>query len=130
MKKVNIMEVQFKQFGSGKTYDYFNTLNEVEIGDYVVVDSTRGFGVAEVVGFKDYSHEAKKYVIQRVDVEAHEQRMEAIKRQEELERQMEAREREMEARKKELDKMEKYRKIAENDKKMAKLLAEYEKIKK
>lgn len=122
MTKQNIVTVQFKDY-CHKTYDFFNVFEEVNIGDHVVVDTVRGVGVAKVVDIKSYSHQANKHVIQRVDIEAHEKRMEAEKRRSELEQALLAR-------KQELEKLEAYRQLAQRDEKMATLLDEYETLNK
>lgn len=117
-----IVEVRFKD-GYGKTYDFYNSFEEVQAGDLVVVDTVRGVNVAEVVDVKSYSSKATKHVIQRVDLEAHNKRIQEEKRRTQLEE-------ELAERKRELEKLEQYRTLAQKDEKMAALLAEYEQLNK
>ena len=76
MNNYTIVVVQFQD--SERTYDFFNHLPDVDIDDYVVVDTARGMQIAQVVDFKSTSRYAKKHVVQRVDVESHQKRMNSL----------------------------------------------------
>ena len=78
--------VGVKFMGVGQEYSYiFDLSNDVAVGDYVVVDSPyNGFVTAKVCSVKTSltGGKATKYVVDYVDVSAHNARIEAQKRAE------------------------------------------------
>lgn len=123
--QTRIATVQFiNSYSAGyntRVYDFKTDIEELQEGDIVVVDTANGLSVAEVVGFKEKSHMATKWVIQKVDVEAHEERLARIERIEELKKKMEKR-------RKQLHDVEVYQQLAASDDQMAALLAEYDEL--
>ncbi|MCZ4246850.1 hypothetical protein BXO87_01740 [Bacillus sp. GZB] len=101
-----------------KHYDFKNCLEGISIGDSVVVDTRNGVRAGTVVGFKNNSKLADRWVIQRVDLEGHKERLEKEKEKNSLKIQMENR-------RKELEELEVYQSLADNDKTMADLLNNY-----
>lgn len=79
--KQRIVSIQFKhaydkeEWGQ-KEYHYLTTLNDLTAGDLVVVETINGYSVAKVVRYISNSSHAFRYVIQKVDVEAHEEMLE------------------------------------------------------
>lgn len=79
--KQRIVAIQFKhaydkeEWGQ-KEYHYLTTLNDLTAGDLVVVETINGYSVAKVVRYISNSSHAFRYVIQKVDVEAHEEMLE------------------------------------------------------
>lgn len=72
-----IIAVQFKhaydkQEWGGKEYHYLTNLKDLKKGDLVVVETQHGYSVAQVVRYISKSSQAFRYIIQKVDVEAHE----------------------------------------------------------
>ncbi|MCY8119554.1 hypothetical protein ACR6EC_07385 [Bacillus subtilis] len=101
-----------------KHYDFKNCLEGISIGDSVVVDTRNGVRAGTVVGFKNASKLADRWVIQRVDLEGHKERLEKEKERIAVKAQMEKR-------RKELEELEVYQSLADNDKTMADLLSNY-----
>lgn len=118
MKKTNIAVVSFD---SGRDYDFKNDIEVLAIGDMVVVDTVNGVAVATVVGIKDISKTATKWVIQKVDLDAHKARLAQDKIVIELKAKMEAR-------RKELEEVNIYRILAKEDNSMAELLAQLDQL--
>lgn len=107
------------EFDSGyKHYDFKNDIAGLVVGDKVVVDASPGISVATVVGFKDVSKAATKYIIQKVDLDTHKARLEKDKKLAEIKAKMEKR-------RKELQEIEIYQILAKEDSDMAKLLEEF-----
>ncbi|ABO49724.1 hypothetical protein Dred_1190 [Desulforamulus reducens MI-1] len=65
-------------------YDFFTDL-DLQIGDPVVCHTVRGYNVGKVVGFVDGSTKATNWIVQKVDVEGHMQRLAKIRQAKELE---------------------------------------------
>lgn len=61
-----------KQEWGGKEYHYLTNLKDLKKGDLVVVETQHGYAVAQVVRYISKSSQAFRYIIQKVDVEAHE----------------------------------------------------------
>ena len=114
-----VVSVKFDGYAY-KTYDFFTDL-ELKVGDVVVVDTQNGLQVAEVVDVDVDSSKATKWVVDKVDMEAHKARIEREKRLKEITQKMEAR-------RKKLEKFEVYRMLAEKDDEMAELLKQYAEV--
>ncbi|MGD2330696.1 hypothetical protein [Bacillus amyloliquefaciens] len=117
----NIILVEFPT--SYKEYAFRNDIEGIEVGDKVVVDTSNGFVVAEVTKVDVVSNKASKYVVQKIDIEAHEKRIEKANKLIELKAKMEDR-------RKKLQEIEIYQILAKEDDEMAALLAEYGEIQK
>ena len=63
-----IVAVKFTQ--GSNTYDFFNDL-DVKLGDTVVCDTAYGLSVGTVVGLKDTSPRATKWIVDKVDLSRH-----------------------------------------------------------
>ncbi|KZR59135.1 hypothetical protein [Pseudobacillus badius] len=109
------------EFQTGYKRYEFKTDLELSVGDVVVVDATPGISVATVVGLKDTSKLATKWVIQKVDLTVHEERLAKEKKLKEIREKMEAR-------RKELQEIQIYQLLAQEDEGMAALLNEYQKL--
>jgi uncharacterized protein (DUF1919 family) len=103
-----------------KPYD-FKTDLDLKEGDLVVCDTARGYNVGQVVGIKESSKSATKWIVCKVDLEAHQKRLEHEKKLAEIKAKMEQR-------RKKLESLQIYRMLAQEDPEMAKLLKEYEEL--
>lgn len=101
-----------------KHYDFWSSI-PLQEGDIVVVDTANGLQLASMSGVKSTSNSANKWVVAKVDLNEHEERIRKEEKRKELEKAMEARA-------KQVDKMSRYRQMAKEDPEMAKLLAELE----
>lgn len=110
--------VSFDKDGNGKGYAFKNDIEGLAIGDIVVVDTRFGVSIAYVQEFVVESKVATKFIIQKVDLEAHTERLEKEKKLAEMKAKMEAR-------RKELQELEVYQVLAKGDPVMAKMLAGY-----
>lgn len=97
----------------------FGTYIKLEVGDLVVVDTTNGYQVVKVVQLDSSCEQSNKLVVCKVDLEQHTKLVEKEKAIAELEAKMEAR-------LKESVKLETYKKVAESDPEMKKLVEEFE----
>ncbi|QNR70398.1 hypothetical protein IAQ67_29020 (plasmid) [Paenibacillus peoriae] len=93
--KMKIAVVEFAETPY-KKYHFKSDLL-LEKGDLVVVDTANGFAVAEVVGFREDSTYATKWVVQKVDVKGHEKRLDQIRKVESLKKELENRRKVVEA---------------------------------
>ncbi len=100
-----------------KEYDFFTDL-DLHSGDLVVVDTQYGYATAEVSVVGVNSKVATKWVVCKVDLEGHNQRMEQQKKLASVKAKMESR-------RKKLEQIEVYYLLAEKDEEMAELLDEY-----
>lgn len=120
----SFVKVQFKGAYSddytGKEYE-FGTYDKLEVGDMVVVDTVNGLGIAKVSQIDTAGLNSYKLVICKVDLKQHEVRVQKEKLKAEIEAKMKAR-------LEESIKLETYRKIAESDSEMKKLLTEFESV--
>lgn len=79
--KQRIVAVKFKhaydkeEWGN-KNFHYYTSINGLEAGDLVVVETQYGYSVAQVVRYVSSSRHVFRYVIQKVDLEAHEKFLE------------------------------------------------------
>lgn len=120
MKKV--AGVQFP--GNLKHYFFFTDIDNLQVGDILVVDTANGLQIVKFVEYRsldDIIQKPTKWVVQKVDLTKHRERMEAIERAEKLKRMMEER-------RKQAQELEIYAILAKSDPEMAKLLDEYKKL--
>ena len=57
-------------------YDFFTDLDNLQDGEPVVCDTSRGYSVGKVAGFIETSAKATNWIVQKVDVDSHKKRME------------------------------------------------------
>lgn len=107
---------------SSKEYE-FETYQKLAIGDFVVVDTQNGLQVAKVVQIDTAGEYSNKLVVCKVDLEQHAKLVQKEKAKAELEAKMEAR-------LKESIKLETFKKLAELDPEMKKLVEEFEEFNK
>jgi hypothetical protein len=69
---MNVVVVKFYGKAIGQ-YDFFTDL-ELKKGDLVVVDTKNGYVLARVLRYKESSKLAKKWVVDRVNTKAHNER--------------------------------------------------------
>lgn len=122
MKK-SFVKVCFRIYG--QDYDYsdskyeFGTYQKLEVGDLVVVDTRNGMRIAKVVQVDTTGEYSNELVICKIDLKQHEELVQKEKAKSELEAKIEAR-------LKESVKLEIFKKIAESDPEMKKLVEEFE----
>ena len=75
---IKTVEVKFE--GSyGKTYNYLTDLENLKLGDKVIVDSSNGLGIANVIQYTDKTDSTwNSWIVQKIDLEAHEERKEKL----------------------------------------------------
>ena len=76
--------------GTSQVYHYLTDLEDLNTGDYVVVHSKNGYGVAEVQGYVPVTKIATAWVVQKVDINAYEERQARLKAIKKLETEIEA----------------------------------------
>lgn len=98
-----------------KEYAYLTDIPEIEVGDYVVVDSTDGYKTAKVTTLFCEESKAVKWVVCKIDIKAFEEKLEDLKRKQFILKQMKQR----------LDRvniLQQFELAAKSDPKMAELL--------
>lgn len=119
---IKTVKVKFAESYNNKSYDFLCDIDDIEIGDYVVTDSANGLGVAKVQEINDgVSSKATKFIVQKIDMEKHNIRLEQQKRVATLRQKLEDR-------RKALQEMHVYQLLAKEDPEMALLLKEYEEV--
>jgi hypothetical protein len=114
-----VVTVRFNSGHGG--YDFKTDIEDLKVGDKVVVHSLNSYEVATVTRLKASSSIAHKYVVQKIDAEAHQQRLAKEAKLKEVKEKMEER-------RKQLQEAEIYRILAKEDESMAALLKEYEEL--
>lgn len=110
----------------GKRYNFVTDIEDLNQGDTVVVDTVNGLGIAQFekydeLGFGETGKkQPTKWIVQKVDLDAHDKRIEAALKLKKLEAMMEKK-------RKEAEKIQIYSILAKEDPEMAKLLEEYKK---
>lgn len=116
--KLKTIGARFDTSTYAKTYNFLADI-ELTVGDKVVVETQHGLSVATVVEVHERIKQASKFVVQKVDTEAHAKRVERESKRRELKEKMEAR-------RKQLEEVNIYRILAKEDEEIAALLSEYE----
>jgi hypothetical protein len=115
-------QVALVQFDNGyKNYSFRNDIQDLEVNDTVVVDTAQGYQLATVVGFQELTKVATKWVVQKVDLTAHVERLDKEKKKKLLKDKMEQR-------RKKLEEIEIYKALAKEDPEMAQLVEEFQGI--
>ena len=91
-KAVAVKFVSYDEYGhsNNKTYDYLTSDDSLQVDDLVVVRTSNGFSVAQVVEFKEYSPYAKSLIVDKVDMTRYNEETAKIKRTQELRAKLEA----------------------------------------
>lgn len=105
---------------SYQEYDFITDL-KLKQGDYVVTDSANGYNVAEVIEIKELTNKSKRWIVCKIDVTAHKEKM---KKEQEIKKVRDK----LEKRRKQVEETEIYKMLAQKDVEMAKLLEEYDSI--
>lgn len=104
-----------------KHYHYKTSIDDLKAGDLVVVESQNGYSVASVVRYITHSNQAHKFVIQKVDLVAHEEFLEK-------EMKLSFIRAEVEERAEEIEERRKLEALAAEDEKMKRLIAEMDEL--
>lgn len=91
-KVVAVKFVSHDEYGRpiNKTYDYLTSDESLQVEDLVVVRTSAGFSVAQIVEFKEYSSYAKSLIVDKVDMTRYNKETAKIKRTQELRAKLEA----------------------------------------
>lgn len=91
-KVVAVKFVSHEEYGRpiNKTYDYLTSDESLQVEDLVVVRTSAGFSVAQIVEFKEYSSYAKSLIVDKVDMTRYNKETAKIKRTQELRAKLEA----------------------------------------
>lgn len=91
-KAVAVKFVSYDEYGyqNNKTYDYLTSDDSLQVDDLVVVRTSNGFKVAQIVEFKEYSPYAKSLIVDKVDMTRYNEETAKIKRLQELRAKLEA----------------------------------------
>lgn len=105
-----------------KSYQFLTDIEGLQQGDQVVVDTKNGFVIAEVEGYEEQNPAIKitdfKWVVQKVDLTAHQERIEKQRR-------VNAIKRKMESRRKDLEEIQLFALLAKDDPSMKELFDEF-----
>lgn len=85
---IQIVSIEFE--GTSTLYDFKTDLN-LEIGDLVVCDTSCGYFLGTVADIKGRSDKATKWIVDKVDLKAHEERLAKERKLKELKRLMDER---------------------------------------
>jgi hypothetical protein len=120
---MNKKVVAVKHQNNHNVYYFFTDMEDLKVGDTVVVDTRYGFQIGEVVSFVEYTPPVNvtKWVVDKVNVEAHNRRLEREKKLNEIRKKLDAR-------RKQLEEMAVYSLLAQGDAEMARLLKEYKEV--
>lgn len=85
-KTVAVKFLSYDEYGhsNNKTYDYIASDESLQVGDFVVVRTSSGFAVAQIVEFKEYSPYAKTLIVDKVDMTRYNEETAKIKRAQEI----------------------------------------------
>ena len=91
-KTVAVKFVSYNEYGhsNNKTYDYLTSDESLQVEDFVVVRTSGGFAVAQIVEFKEYSSYAKSLIVDKVDMTRYNEETAKIKRTQEIRAKLEA----------------------------------------
>lgn len=114
---------------TNKLYNFITDIENLEVGDTVVVDTVNGLRLANFVEYSHESHEfgetfsnkTPRWILQKVDLESHKSRVAAAEKAELLKKKMELR-------RKKAQEMEIYAILAKEDPEMAALLNEFKQL--
>lgn len=119
---VQFEKINFGEYNNAKSYQFLTDIMDLRVGDCVVVDTRNGPTVAYVIEYNSHSvlgHDRLKWVIQKVDMSNHNQRLVKEKKLNEIRTKMETR-------RKEIEEIQLFKLLAQEDKDMEKLLKEYQ----
>lgn len=109
-------------FGS-KEYDYLTFLDDLNLGDLVVVETRYGYKVAKIYDIKEFSEYARSFVIDKIDLAQFNETKKRLVREAEIRRSIEA---QLE----EEQRLQIYREAAQSNANIADLLKELEALRK
>lgn len=91
-KTVAVKFVSYDEYGhsNNKTYDYLTSDESLQVDDFVVVRTSGGLAVAQIVEFKEYSPYAKSLIVDKVDMTRYNEETVKIKRTQEIRAKLEA----------------------------------------
>jgi DNA-binding transcriptional regulator YbjK len=121
MKRIAICVFDAAFDDDPKEYYYFTDIDDLERNDYAVADSGPGLGIVKIRSFTSDASNARRWLVQKIDMKAHKER---IKRQERIDT-LKA---QLESRRKKFEEEHLWSIMAEKDPKAAAFLAEIKKL--
>ena len=73
MKKLQASVTFIGKYATDQKYSYLTYLDSLKKGDYVVVKSTNGLGVAKFVEYVPLTSVATSWIVQRINLESHQE---------------------------------------------------------
>lgn len=122
-KAVSVVFQNDDHIDGSKEYDYLTFLDDLKIGDLVVVETRYGYKVAKISDLKEFSEYARSFVIDKIDLDQFNKTKQRLAREAEIRRSIEA---QLEEEKR----LQIYREAAQSNKNIADLLAELEALRK
>lgn len=91
-KTVAVIFVSYYEYGhsNNKTYDYLTSDESLQVDDFVVVRTSGGLAVAQIVEFKEYSSYAKSLIVDKVDMTRYNEETAKIKSTQEIRAKLQA----------------------------------------
>lgn len=109
-------------FGRSKQYQFVTDIQDLQIGDVVVVHTANGYKTAFFVKYDETSvFENPKWIVQKVNTDSHKVKLERERKAKIIKKKMEERRAKLEA-------IQVYKILAKEDEEMMKLLKEYDEI--
>lgn len=122
-KAVSVVFQNDDHIYASKEYDYLTFLDDLQLGDLVVVETRYGYKVAKISDIKEFSEYAKSFVIDKIDLAKFIETKQRLAREAELRRAIEA---QLEEEKR----LQIYREAAQSNKNISDLLKELEALRK
>lgn len=113
---------ELHDFGRSKQYQFVTDIQDLKLGDIVVVHTANGYKTAFFIKYDETSvFENPKWIVQKVDTDSHKVKLERERKARLIKKKMEERRAKLEA-------IQVYKILAKEDPEMMKLLQEYDKI--
>ena len=109
-------------FGRSKQYQFVTDIQDLKLGDIVVVHTANGYKTAFFIKYDETSvFENPKWIVQKVDTDSHKVKLERERKSIIIKKKMEERRAKLEA-------IQVYKILAKEDPEMMRLLQEYDEI--
>lgn len=113
---------ELHDFGRSKQYQFVTDIQDLKIGDVVVVHTANGYKTAFFIKYDETSvFENPKWIVQKVDTDSHKVKLER-------ERKAKLIKKKMQERRAKLEEIQVYKILAKEDPEMMRLLQEYDEI--
>ena len=113
---------ELHDFGRSKQYQFVTDIQDLKLGDVVVVHTANGYKTAFFIKYDETSvFENPKWIVQKVDTDSHKVKLERERKAIIIKKKMEERRAKLEA-------IQVYKILAKEDPEMMRLLQEYDEI--